>query len=130
MVLVLRTREVFALRLIQSSDISVLCTATVARIPVLADVASLFQVEIKEAGSNVPGSNPEDAAFQTPLTQESCCKFPSSQEAEEASSCPQKKDSSPMVRSPWAVTDLLSQCSLSIYNRRVNLRPPSFTFHP
>lgn len=102
--LVLRTRKVFALRLTQSSDLSVLCAATVAHIPVLADVASFFQVEIKEAGSNVPGSNPEDAAFQTPLTQESCCKFPSSQEAEEASSCPRKKDSSPVVRSLWALS--------------------------
>nr|XP_042114243.1 tesmin isoform X2 [Peromyscus maniculatus bairdii] len=56
-----------------------------------------LQVEIKEAGGSVPGSSPEDAAFQTPLAQESCCKFPSSQEAEEASGCPRKKDSSPMV---------------------------------
>ncbi|XP_005351673.1 tesmin [Microtus ochrogaster] len=67
-----------------------------ALLPLSAGVR-VIPVEIKEAGSNVPGSNPEDAAFQTPLTQESCCKFPSSQEAEEASSCPRKKDSSPMV---------------------------------
>ncbi|CAO2584087.1 Tesmin [Lemmus lemmus] len=67
-----------------------------ALLPLSAGVR-VIPVEIKEAGSNVPGSNPEDAAFQTSLTQESCCKFPSSQEAEEASSCPRKKDSSPMV---------------------------------
>ncbi|XP_057635506.1 tesmin [Chionomys nivalis] len=67
-----------------------------ALLPLSAGVR-VIPVEIKEAGSNVPGSNPEDAAFQTPLTQEPCCKFPSSQEAEEASGCPRKKDSSPMV---------------------------------
>ncbi|KAL1787296.1 tesmin [Sigmodon hispidus] len=67
-----------------------------ALLPLSAGVR-VIPVEIKEAGSSVPGSSLEDAAFQTPLAQESCCKFPSSQEAEEASSCPRKKDSSPMV---------------------------------
>ncbi|XP_028728380.1 tesmin [Peromyscus leucopus] len=67
-----------------------------ALLPLSAGVR-VIPVEIKEAGGSVPGSSPEDAAFQTPLAQESCCKFPSSQEAEEASSCPRKKDSSPMV---------------------------------
>ncbi|XP_006980556.1 tesmin isoform X2 [Peromyscus maniculatus bairdii] len=67
-----------------------------ALLPLSAGVR-VIPVEIKEAGGSVPGSSPEDAAFQTPLAQESCCKFPSSQEAEEASGCPRKKDSSPMV---------------------------------
>ncbi|XP_036032356.1 tesmin [Onychomys torridus] len=67
-----------------------------ALLPLSAGVR-VIPVEIKEAGGSVPGSSPEDAAFQTPLAQESCCKFPSSQEAEEASSCPRKRDSSPMV---------------------------------
>ncbi|XP_005064160.1 tesmin [Mesocricetus auratus] len=67
-----------------------------ALLPLSAGVR-VIPVEIKEAGGSVPGSSPEEAAFQAPLTQESCCKFPSSQETEEASSCPRKKDSSPMV---------------------------------
>ncbi|EDL32934.1 tesmin isoform b [Mus musculus] len=67
-----------------------------ALLPLSAGVR-VIPVEIKEAGGSVPGGSPEDAAFQAPLAQESCCKFPSSQEAEEASSCPRKKDSSPMV---------------------------------
>ncbi|CAH6793440.1 tesmin [Phodopus roborovskii] len=67
-----------------------------ALLPLSAGVR-VIPVEIKEAGGSMPGSSPEDAAFQAPLAQESCCKFPSSQEAEEASSCPRKKDSSPMV---------------------------------
>ncbi|XP_008844543.1 tesmin [Nannospalax galili] len=57
----------------------------------------VIPVEIKEADGTVSGSNPEEAAFQNPLAQESYCKFPSSQEAQEASSCSWKKDSSPMV---------------------------------
>ncbi|ERE81021.1 tesmin-like protein [Cricetulus griseus] len=67
-----------------------------ALLPLSAGVR-VIPVEIKEAGGSVPGSSPEDAAFQAPLAQESCCKFPSSQETEEASSCSRKKDSSPMV---------------------------------
>ncbi|KAL6034660.1 hypothetical protein STEG23_033848 [Scotinomys teguina] len=67
-----------------------------ALLPLSAGVR-VIPVEIKEAGSSVAGSSPEDATFQIPLAQESCCKFPSSQEPEEASSCPRKKDSSPMV---------------------------------
>ncbi|XP_032215499.1 tesmin isoform X1 [Mustela erminea] len=54
-------------------------------------------VEIKEAGGNIISNNPEEATFQNPLGPESCCKFPSSQEAEDASGCSQKKDSNPMV---------------------------------
>ncbi|KAM6160893.1 tesmin [Erethizon dorsatum] len=56
----------------------------------------VIPVEIKEAGSTVT-SNLEEAAFPNPLAQESCCKFLSSQEAEDAASSSPKKDSSPMV---------------------------------
>lgn len=91
-----RAMVAFALELTQCSDLSVLC-ATAAYVPGPLTWPLLFQVEIKEAGGSVPGSSPEDAAFQAPLAQESCCKFPSSQETEEASSCSRKKDSSPMV---------------------------------
>nr|XP_044994247.1 tesmin isoform X2 [Jaculus jaculus] len=57
----------------------------------------VIPVEIKETGGTVTSNSPDDTAFQNPLAQESCCKFPSSQEAEETSSCSRKKDSSPMV---------------------------------
>ncbi|XP_004441147.1 PREDICTED: tesmin [Ceratotherium simum simum] len=57
----------------------------------------VIPVEIKEAGSTITSNNPEEATFQNPLAQESCCKFPSSQEAEDASGCSQKRDSNPMV---------------------------------
>ncbi|XP_005384324.1 PREDICTED: tesmin isoform X2 [Chinchilla lanigera] len=55
----------------------------------------VIPVEIKEAGSTT--SSLEEAAFPNPLGQESCCKFLSSQEAEDAVSSSPKKDSSPMV---------------------------------
>ncbi|XP_012876332.1 PREDICTED: tesmin [Dipodomys ordii] len=67
-----------------------------ALLPLAAGVR-VIPVEIKEAGGTVASNNPEEAAFQNPLAQESCCKFPSSQEAEDTSSCSRKKDSSPMV---------------------------------
>uniref|UniRef100_A0A8D1P8B6 Tesmin n=1 Tax=Sus scrofa TaxID=9823 RepID=A0A8D1P8B6_PIG len=54
-------------------------------------------VEIKEAGAAITSNNLEEASFQNPLAQESCSKFPSSQEAEDASVCSHKKDSNPMV---------------------------------
>ncbi|XP_021563804.1 tesmin, partial [Carlito syrichta] len=54
-------------------------------------------VEIKEAGGTITSSNPEEATFQNALTQDSCCKFPSSQEPEDTSSCSLKKESNPMV---------------------------------
>uniref|UniRef100_A0A8C0W5M9 CRC domain-containing protein n=1 Tax=Castor canadensis TaxID=51338 RepID=A0A8C0W5M9_CASCN len=57
----------------------------------------VIPVEIKDTGGTVASSNPEEAAFQNPLAQEFCCKFPSSQEAEDTSGCSRKKDSSPMV---------------------------------
>ncbi|KAK2099990.1 hypothetical protein P7K49_021338 [Saguinus oedipus] len=41
-------------------------------------------------------NNPEEATFQNLLAQESCCKFPSSQEPEDTSCCSHKKDSNPM----------------------------------
>ncbi|XP_072646318.1 tesmin isoform X7 [Canis lupus baileyi] len=60
-------------------------------------VRSMWQVEIKEAGGTIISNNPEEAAFQNPLGPESCCKFPSSQEAEDTSGCSHKKDSNPML---------------------------------
>uniref|UniRef100_A0A8C0JN13 Testis expressed metallothionein like protein n=1 Tax=Canis lupus dingo TaxID=286419 RepID=A0A8C0JN13_CANLU len=57
----------------------------------------VIPVEIKEAGGTIISNNPEEAAFQNPLGPESCCKFPSSQEAEDTSGCSHKKDSNPMV---------------------------------
>nr|XP_051683839.1 tesmin isoform X1 [Oryctolagus cuniculus]XP_051683840.1 tesmin isoform X1 [Oryctolagus cuniculus]XP_051683841.1 tesmin isoform X1 [Oryctolagus cuniculus] len=57
----------------------------------------VIPVEVKEAGGAATSSSPEGATSQNPLAQESCCKFPSSQEAEEAASASHKKDSSPMV---------------------------------
>ncbi|KAB0404635.1 hypothetical protein E2I00_000643, partial [Balaenoptera physalus] len=54
-------------------------------------------VEIMEAGGTVTSNNLEEATFQNPLAQESCCKFPTSQEAEDAFGCSHKKDSNPMV---------------------------------
>lgn len=38
--------------------------------------------------------------FQNVLGPEPCCKFPSSQEAEDSSGCSHKKDSNPMVMMP------------------------------
>ncbi|XP_047374601.1 tesmin [Sciurus carolinensis] len=67
-----------------------------ALVPLGAGVR-VIPVEIKEGGGSVTSSNPEDAAFQSPLAQESCCTFLSSQEAEETPSCSRKKDSGPMV---------------------------------
>uniref|UniRef100_A0A2K5BXY6 Testis expressed metallothionein like protein n=1 Tax=Aotus nancymaae TaxID=37293 RepID=A0A2K5BXY6_AOTNA len=57
----------------------------------------VFPVEIKEAGGTITSNNPEEATFQNLLTQESCCKFPSSQEPEDTSCCSHKKDSNPVV---------------------------------
>ncbi|XP_066893879.1 tesmin [Kogia breviceps] len=57
----------------------------------------VIPVEIKEAGGTITSNNLEEATFQKPLAQESCCKFPTSQEAEEASGCSHKKDSNPML---------------------------------
>ncbi|XP_072613436.1 tesmin isoform X4 [Vulpes vulpes] len=57
----------------------------------------VIPVEIKEAGGTIISNNPEEAAFQNPLGPESCCKFPSSQEAEDTSGCSHKKDSNPML---------------------------------
>ncbi|XP_036717503.1 tesmin [Balaenoptera musculus] len=57
----------------------------------------VIPVEIKEAGGTITSNNLEEATFQNPLAQESCCKFPTSQEAEDASGCSHKKDSNPMV---------------------------------
>ncbi|XP_048215680.1 tesmin [Perognathus longimembris pacificus] len=67
-----------------------------ALLPLPAGVR-VIPVEIKEAGGAAASNGPEEAAFQPPLAQESCCKFPASQEAEDASSCARKKDASPMV---------------------------------
>uniref|UniRef100_A0A8C3YEZ3 Testis expressed metallothionein like protein n=1 Tax=Catagonus wagneri TaxID=51154 RepID=A0A8C3YEZ3_9CETA len=57
----------------------------------------VIPVEIKEAGAAITSNNLEEGTFQNPLTQESCSKFPSSQEAKDASGCSHKKDSNPMV---------------------------------
>nr|XP_035119497.2 tesmin isoform X2 [Callithrix jacchus] len=57
----------------------------------------VFPVEIKEAGGTITSNNPEEATFQNLLAQESCCKFPLSQEPEDTSCCSHKKDSNPMV---------------------------------
>ncbi|XP_035929319.1 tesmin [Halichoerus grypus] len=57
----------------------------------------VIPVEIKETGGTIISNNPEEATFQNPLGPESCCKFPSSQEAEDASDHSHKKDSNPMV---------------------------------
>ncbi|XP_025734751.1 tesmin isoform X1 [Callorhinus ursinus] len=56
----------------------------------------VIPVEIKEAGGTIISNNPEEATFRNPLGPESCCKFPSSQEAEDADHS-HKKDSNPMV---------------------------------
>ncbi|PNJ38869.1 TESMIN isoform 8 [Pongo abelii] len=55
------------------------------------------KVEIKEAGGTITSNNTEEATLQNLLAQESCCKFPSSQELEDASCCSLKKDSNPMM---------------------------------
>ncbi|EAW74720.1 metallothionein-like 5, testis-specific (tesmin), isoform CRA_c [Homo sapiens] len=57
----------------------------------------MIPVEIKEAGGTTTSNNPEEATLQNLLAQESCCKFPSSQELEDASCCSLKKDSNPML---------------------------------
>ncbi|XP_045631846.1 tesmin isoform X2 [Ursus americanus] len=57
----------------------------------------MIPVEIKEAGGTIISNNPEEATFQNSLGPESCCKFPSSQEAEDASGCSHKKDSNAML---------------------------------
>ncbi|XP_015358771.1 tesmin [Marmota marmota marmota] len=67
-----------------------------ALVPLGAGVR-VIPVEIKEGGGSVASDNPEEAAFQSPLAQESCCTFLSSQEAEDTPGCSRKKDSGPMV---------------------------------
>ncbi|XP_049637175.1 tesmin [Suncus etruscus] len=57
----------------------------------------MIPVEIKEVGGTVAGSSSEEATFQNTLAQEPCCKFPSSQEADNISSCSHQKDCNPMV---------------------------------
>ncbi|XP_049568941.1 tesmin isoform X1 [Orcinus orca] len=57
----------------------------------------VIPVEIKEAGGTIASNNLEEATFQSLPAQESCCKFPTAQEAEDASGCSHKKDSNPMV---------------------------------
>ncbi|XP_059961220.1 tesmin [Mesoplodon densirostris] len=57
----------------------------------------MIPVEIKEADGTITSNNLEEATLQNRLAQESCCKFPTSQEAEDASGCSQKKGSNPMV---------------------------------
>ncbi|XP_012376341.2 tesmin [Dasypus novemcinctus] len=57
----------------------------------------VIPVEIKEAGGTIMSSNQEEATYQIPLSQESCCNFPSSQEPEDTPGCSLKKDSNPMV---------------------------------
>ncbi|XP_003798345.1 tesmin [Otolemur garnettii] len=57
----------------------------------------VIPVELKEAGGTLTSNNPEETTLQNPLAQESCCKFPSSQEPEDASGCSYKKDLNPMV---------------------------------
>ncbi|XP_004618630.3 tesmin [Sorex araneus] len=57
----------------------------------------VIPVEIKEVGGTITGNSPEEATFQNTLAQENCCKFTSSQETEDTSSCSHKKDSNPMV---------------------------------
>ncbi|XP_046300956.1 tesmin isoform X3 [Marmota monax] len=67
-----------------------------ALVPLGAGVR-VIPVEIKEGGGSVASDNPEEAAFQSPLAQESFCTFLSSQEAEDTPGCSRKKDSGPMV---------------------------------
>ncbi|XP_004627389.1 tesmin [Octodon degus] len=55
----------------------------------------VIPVEIKEAGG--AATSLEEAAFPNSLAQESCSKFLSSQELEDATSSSPKKDSNPMV---------------------------------
>ncbi|XP_076971583.1 tesmin isoform X4 [Tamandua tetradactyla] len=57
----------------------------------------MIPVGIKEAGGTLTCNNPEQATFQNPHIQETCCKFSSSQEPEDTSTCSLKKDSNPMV---------------------------------
>uniref|UniRef100_A0A673T2Q6 Testis expressed metallothionein like protein n=2 Tax=Suricata suricatta TaxID=37032 RepID=A0A673T2Q6_SURSU len=57
----------------------------------------VIPMEIKEAGGAILSNNPEEATFRSALGPESCCKFPSSQEAEDSSGCSHKKDSNSMV---------------------------------
>ncbi|KAM5224991.1 tesmin [Hipposideros larvatus] len=57
----------------------------------------VIPVELKEGGGTIISNNLEEASQQSHLAQEPSCKFPSSQEAEEASGCSHKKDLNPMV---------------------------------
>ncbi|XP_072826579.1 tesmin isoform X2 [Vicugna pacos] len=66
------------------------------KVELLVDENEDEEVEIKEAGGSITSNNLEEATFQSPLAQESCGKFSSSQEREDASGCSQK-DSNPMV---------------------------------
>uniref|UniRef100_A0A671G1H1 Testis expressed metallothionein like protein n=1 Tax=Rhinolophus ferrumequinum TaxID=59479 RepID=A0A671G1H1_RHIFE len=56
----------------------------------------VIPVEVKEGGGTIASNNLEEANQQSRLAQEPSCKFPSPQEAEEASGC-SHKDSNPMV---------------------------------
>ncbi|XP_044537995.1 LOW QUALITY PROTEIN: tesmin [Gracilinanus agilis] len=57
----------------------------------------VIPVEIREAVGTITANNQEEAVFQNAHAQESCCKFPPSQEPMENSSCSHKKESNPMV---------------------------------
>ncbi|XP_072495485.1 tesmin isoform X2 [Notamacropus eugenii] len=57
----------------------------------------VIPVEIREAVGAITATNQEEAVFQNAHAQESCCKFPPSQEPMENSSCSHKKESNPMV---------------------------------
>ncbi|XP_074086989.1 tesmin isoform X2 [Macrotis lagotis] len=57
----------------------------------------VIPVEIREAVGTITTNNQEEAVFQNAHAQEGCCKFPTSQEPMENSSCSHKKESNPMV---------------------------------
>ncbi|XP_007497854.2 tesmin isoform X1 [Monodelphis domestica] len=57
----------------------------------------VIPVEIREAVGAITANNQDEAVFQNAHAQESCCKFPPSQEPMENSSCSHKKESNPMV---------------------------------
>lgn len=75
------------------------CAAAAANVPhVVSEQRPLFQVEVKEEGGAVPSESVEEAALQNPLSQEPC-KFPCSQDAEDALGGSQK-DGNTMVTLP------------------------------
>ncbi|KAB1251619.1 Tesmin, partial [Camelus dromedarius] len=83
------------------------------KVELLMDENEDEEVEIKEAGGSITSNNLEEATFQNPLAQESCGKFSSSQEREDASGCSQKKDLNPMVTMPGKMC--LTNIILSVY---------------